>query len=32
MTQETHPIVELTQADLDAMLRRALINQLFAAA
>ena len=28
MTQETHPIVELTQADLDAMLRRALRNTL----
>ena len=28
MTQETHPIVELTQADLDTMLRRALRNTL----
>lgn len=28
MTQETHPIVELTQADLDAMLKRALRNTL----
>jgi uncharacterized membrane protein len=28
MTEETHPIVELTPADLDAMLRRALRNTL----
>ena len=28
MTQETHPIVDLTQADLDAMLHRALRNTL----
>ncbi|MFZ1084864.1 MAG: hypothetical protein WAN35_07865 [Terracidiphilus sp.] len=28
MTQESHPIVELTFADLDAMLRRALRNTL----
>jgi small-conductance mechanosensitive channel len=28
MTQETHPIVDLTQADLDAMLQRALRNTL----
>ncbi len=28
MTQETHPIVDLTQADLDAMLKRALRNTL----
>jgi uncharacterized membrane protein len=28
MSQETHPIVDLTQADLDAMLKRALRNTL----
>jgi hypothetical protein len=28
MTQETHPIVDLTQAELDAMLWRALRNTL----
>jgi uncharacterized membrane protein len=28
MSQETHPIVDLTQADLDAMLHRALRNTL----
>ena len=28
MTQQTHPIVDLTQADLDAMLLRALRNTL----
>jgi uncharacterized membrane protein YidH (DUF202 family) len=28
MTQQTHPIVDLTQADLDAMLHRALRNTL----
>jgi hypothetical protein len=28
MTQETHPIVDLTQADLDEMLQRALRNTL----
>ncbi|MGD0941943.1 MAG: ATP synthase subunit I [Terracidiphilus sp.] len=28
MTQQTHPIVDLTQADLDAMLKRALRNTL----
>jgi hypothetical protein len=28
MTHETHPIVDLTQADLDAMLRKALRNTL----
>ena len=28
MTQDTHPIVDLTQADLDAMLQRALRNTL----
>ena len=28
MTQETHPIVDLTQADLDAMLHRAMRNTL----
>ena len=28
MTQESHPIVDLTFADLDAMLRRALRNTL----
>jgi uncharacterized membrane protein len=28
MTQESHPVVELTFADLDAMLRRALRNTL----
>lgn len=28
MTQETHPIVDLTHADLDAMLQRALRNTL----
>jgi hypothetical protein len=28
MTQGTHPIVDLTQADLDAMLQRALRNTL----
>jgi uncharacterized membrane protein len=28
MNQETHPIVDLTQADLDAMLKRALRNTL----
>jgi hypothetical protein len=28
MTQETHPIIDLTPADLDAMLRRALRNTL----
>ncbi|MGA3080238.1 MAG: ATP synthase subunit I [Terracidiphilus sp.] len=28
MTQETHPIVNLSQADLDAMLHRALRNTL----
>ena len=28
MTQETHPIVDLTQADLDAMLQRALRTTL----
>jgi uncharacterized membrane protein len=28
MTQETHPIVDLTQADLDALLQRALRNTL----
>jgi uncharacterized membrane protein len=28
MSQETHPIVDLTQADLDAMLNRALRNTL----
>ena len=28
MTQESHPIVDLTQADLDAMLQRALRNTL----
>jgi len=28
VTQETHPIVDLTQADLDAMLKRALRNTL----
>jgi len=28
MTEETHPIVDLTQADLDAMLHRALRNTL----
>jgi uncharacterized membrane protein len=28
MTQERHPILDLTQADLDAMLRRALRNTL----
>lgn len=28
MTQETHPIVELTQSDLESMLRRALRNTL----
>jgi hypothetical protein len=28
MTQERHPIIDLTQADLDAMLRRALRNTL----
>ena len=28
MTQETHPIVDLTDADLEAMLRRALRNTL----
>jgi len=28
MSQETHPIVDLTQEDLDAMLKRALRNTL----
>jgi uncharacterized membrane protein YidH (DUF202 family) len=28
MSQETHPVVDLTQADLDAMLNRALRNTL----
>jgi uncharacterized membrane protein YidH (DUF202 family) len=28
MSQQTHPIVDLTQADLDAMLKRALRNTL----
>ena len=28
MTQETHPIVDLTQADLDAMLHRSMRNTL----
>jgi uncharacterized membrane protein len=28
MTEDTHPIVELTPADLDSMLRRALRNTL----
>jgi hypothetical protein len=28
MTQETHPIVDLTSADLDAMLKRALYKTL----
>jgi uncharacterized membrane protein len=28
MTQETHPIADLTNADLDAMLRRALLKTL----
>jgi uncharacterized membrane protein YidH (DUF202 family) len=28
MTQESHPIVDLTQSDLDAMLHRALRNTL----
>ena len=28
MSQETHPIVDLTQADLDAMLKRSLRNTL----
>ena len=28
MTEETHPIVDLTQADLDAMLHRAFRNTL----
>jgi len=28
MTQETHPIVDLNQADLDSMLKRALRNTL----
>ncbi len=28
MSQETHPIVDLTQADLDAMLHRAMRNTL----
>jgi small-conductance mechanosensitive channel len=28
MTQQTHPIVDLTQADLDAMLHRSLRNTL----
>ena len=28
MTQETHPIVDLTHQDLDAMLQRALRNTL----
>jgi len=28
MTEETHPIVDLTPADLDAMLKRALRNTL----
>jgi uncharacterized membrane protein len=28
MSQETHPIVDLTQTDLDAMLKRALRNTL----
>ena len=28
MTEDTHPIVDLTQADLDSMLRRALRNTL----